>query len=213
MVDWKVPITILILVLIVSLGIFPFFSSDFASSLTNILSPVNEVFNKLFDRNQEFQENILLSFSTGELKDLKVGVPSDVNMKFHGAYKLKVDDKDLTVDDELLLKNFTGSISFTNSLISGSVAGLSSGNFKLDGNSRVQLYDMNIDELRVSNLKIGELTINEGEMTVTYPQNLEVKIDLGSKIYGFQGDMVYGSNTMTFSGKCSKVNMKSFNLG
>ncbi|MCK4730599.1 MAG: hypothetical protein KAT28_04725 [Candidatus Aenigmarchaeota archaeon] len=213
MVDWKVPITILILVLIVSLGIFPFFSSDFASSLTNVLSPVNELFNKLFDRNQEFQENILLSFSTRELNDLQVGVPSDINMKFYGAYKLKVDDKDLTVDGELLLKNFTGSILFTNSLISGSVTGLSSGTFKLDGNSKVQLYDMNIDELRVAHLKIGELTVNEGDMTVTYPQNLEVKLDVGSRIYGFQGDMVYGSNLMTFSGKCSTVHMDSFNLG
>ena len=213
MVDWKVPITILLLVLIVSLGIFPFFSPDFASSLTNVLSPINEVFNNLFNRNQEFQENIILSFSTKELNDLKVGVPSDVSMKFYGAYKLKVDDKDLTVDGELLLKNFTGSISFTDSLISGSVSGLSSGNFKLDGNSKVQLEDMNIDELRVSHLKIGELTINEGEMTVTYPQNLEVKLDLDSKIYDFQGDMVYSNNVMTFNGKCSKVHMTSFNLG
>ncbi|RLJ00795.1 MAG: hypothetical protein DRP06_01165 [Candidatus Aenigmatarchaeota archaeon] len=213
MVDWKVPITILILVLIVSLGIFPFFSSDFASSLTDVLSPVNELFNRLFDRNQEFQENILLSFSTKELNNLQVGAPSDLSMKFYGAYKLKVDGKDLTVDGELLLKNFTGSISFTNSLISGSITGLSSGNFKLEGNSKVQLYDMNMDELRVAHLKIGELTVNSGEMKVTYPQNLEVKLDLGSKIYGFQGDMIYSNNEMIFNGKCSNVHMDSFTLG
>ena len=211
--DWKLPATIIILIAIVSLGLLPSFSSTFSNSLTKFYSPIKDFLDRILHRQTEFNGGVVLSLSTNELSKLKIGIPAEIFFKLDENYDLKVDGKILKVTKSLTLKNFTGTIDFRNFTISGKVVGISSENFNLEGTSNIQINNKNFDELRISNLKIAELTITRGKIKTEKPRKIEAEIDDRAKLYGFSGTLTYKNNVLLYEGNCKKVQMKGFSLG
>ena len=210
--DWKIPATIIILVVVISLGVLPFFSTGFSNSVTGFFSPVKDFFSNLFHKEADFGGSVVLSFSTTELSELKIGVPTEVYLKLNGDYGLNIDDKSLVVKQDLLLKNFTGTINFKNFSISGNVMGFSAENFELEGLSKVQTKNKNFEELTISNLQIAELTISKGHIKTEKPRKIEAEIDDTGKLYEFIGTLKYKDNQALFEGNCTKIQMEGFSL-
>ncbi len=211
--DWKIPATIVILVVVVSLGVLPFFSTNFSDSLTGFFSPIKDFFSNIFHREIESGGKVVLYLSTNELGNLKIGIPTNVYFKLNDNYNLIMDDKNLVVKQNLLLKNFTGTINFKNFSISGKVTGISSENFDLEGSSKIQTDNKKFEELTISNLQIAELTINKGKINTEKPRKIEAEIDDTSKLYGFIGTLTYKNNTALFEGNCTKFQMEGLSLG
>ena len=211
--DWKIPATILILIVLVSLGVLPFFSPNFSASLTDMYSSVKEFINKISNKETNFNGNIVLSLSTKELNELKIGFKTKLYLKLKGDYCLNVDNKNLSVKGDLFLNNFTGVINFKNFSISGTALEISAENFKLYGKSKIQANNKNFEKLTISNLKIAELTITKGKIKTTEPRKIEAEIDDLSKVYGFSGTLNYQNNTAVFEGNCTKIQMKEFTFG
>lgn len=217
--DWKIPATIIILIAVVSLGVLPFFSTDFSNSLTGVFSSVRDFFDNMdffdniFHRETEFKENVVLSLSTTKLNELKIGIPTEIYLDLNGNYNLNVDNKNLTVKQNMFLNNFTGTLNFVNFSIAGSVSGISASNFDLYGKSKVWTNNENFEELKISNLQFVELTINKGKIKTESPQKIEAEIEDKIKLYGFKGSMTYKNNTVEFYGSCTKVQTKGFTLG
>lgn len=210
--DWKIPATLVILIVVVSLGILPFFSTNFSNSLTGFFSPIKDFFTNIFHKEAEFKGDVVLSLSTSELDELKIGIPAEIYLKLNEDYSLTVGGKNLTVKQNLLLKNFTGTINFKNFSISGKVLRISSENFDLEGD-KIQTNNKNFEELVISNLQIAELTIFKGKIKTEKPRKIEAEIDDVSKLYGFVGTLNYKNSTGIFKGNCTKVQMKGFSLG
>lgn len=210
--DWKIPATIIILVAVVSLGVLPFFSTDFSSSLTGVFSSVRDFFDNVFHRETEFEENVILSLSTTELNELKIGLPTEIYLDLNGDYNLDVDNKDLSVKQNLFLNNFTGTLNFVNFSVFGTVFGISAADFELIGKSKVQITNKNFKELKIFGLQIGELTINKGKIKTESPQKIEAEVEDRIKLYGFKGSLAYKNGVVTFDGSCTKVQTRGFTL-
>lgn len=211
--DWKIPATIVIIVAIISLGVLPFFSTDFSDSLASGFFSVKKFFKDLIPRTYEFEENVILSLSTAELDKLKIGLPTEIDLDLTENYELTVDSKHLTVKKNLVLSNFTGTVIFTNFSISGSAMKISIENFELEGKSKIQTTDSNFDKLRIANLQLAELTVNKGTMSIESPQKIEAEVEDTINLYGFKGTLTYENDIAVLEGSCTKIQTKGFTLG
>ncbi|HIE41250.1 MAG TPA: hypothetical protein EYP80_01150 [Candidatus Aenigmarchaeota archaeon] len=211
--DWKIPLTIIILTVVVSLGIIPFFSPQFSNSLEGILDNVGNIFENLFKKDIKFDGEINFSLSTKELDKIKIGTPTKMEIKTNEQYELKLDKKNIIVKEDINFNNFTGLITFKNFSILGKVSKISTPNFEIEGSSEIGTSNQNFKTLYIENLKIGELTLANGNLDTESPQKMSANINDTIVLYGFQGSLEYKDKTITIKGNCTKIETKSFILG
>lgn len=212
--DWKIPVTIIILILIISLGLLPFVSPEFSDSLGGVLSPISNFFEKLFKGETQYEGNgIKMTLMTTDFSEIKVGTPTNINFALNGDFQLKVDNYELTVRNLLFLENFTGEINFDTFTISGRVARISSENFDFNGLFDIDSSSTNFKEISLEGIKISEIIVNQGTLIVESPQKLNMEIEDTLIIYGFNGKLNYGNSTANFDGTCAKIQTGAFTLG
>ncbi len=211
--DWKIPTTIVILTAVVSLGFIPFFSPEFSDSIGGVFDNVENIFNKIFQKEQDLTGDITFSLSTENLDKLKIGTPTEMKVDIKDVYSFDIDEREITVKDDITFTNFTGLIVFENFLISGDISDISTESFEMKGGAKISAYDKNFTSLSVSNLKIGELTVTSGKINTKSPQKINANINDTLKLYGFQGNLTYKKDTIKLEGNCTKIESKGFTLG
>jgi len=211
--DWKIPATIIILTVVISLGLIPFFSPEFSSSVGGLFDGVEGMFKKIFEKEHEFTGEIVFTLSTRNLSKIKIGTPTKMKIEVKKPYTFAIDDREFTVKDPITFTNFTGIIDFENFFFSGNVLGISTKSFEMKGGAKVSSFENDFSNLSVENIKLGELTLTNGEINTESPQKLNAKINETIKIYGFNGILIYKNRIITFVGNCTKLETKSFSLG
>jgi uncharacterized protein YxjI len=214
--DWKIPATIVILTFIVSLGLIPFFSPEFSTSIGGILDSFKNLLGNLpslFEKEKKFNGSIKFSLSTKEFDNLKIGIPANIHVDVEKEYKLKVDKKNLILKEDFDIYNFTGLVALKDFLISGECFKISTKNFEIEGKSKVMMLEKNFESLLIKNLKIGELTLDNGNISIESPQKISAELDNKIKLHEFQGDLMFENSTITLEGNCSKIETEGFSFG
>ena len=211
--DWKIPITFIIIGAVISFGILPFFSTDFSDSLINVFSSTKGLIREIVPRHQDFKENVVLSLSTEDIDNLKICQPTDIYIELEDECEILIGSNKLKVKQNLVLSNFTGKIEFSNFSISGDAMKLSSKNFEWGGKSKIQIDDADFSKLTIAQLEISELSVVNGTMDIESPQKIEAEVENEIKMYGFKGRLIYRNGRATLEGNCTKIQTKGFSIG
>jgi len=215
--DWKVPITIVILAFIVSLGMLPFFSSEFSGTIGDILSSFKNLFGNLpiiFEKEKKFNGSIEFSLSTENFNNLlKINIPSNIQINVDEEYNLKIDEKKIILRDDFNIYNFTGAVSFKDFLISGECLKISTKNFEMEGKSKIVILEKNFKAMKIENLKIGELILDSGKIRIENPQKINAELNNKIRLYGFTGNLIFKNNTVTLEGNCTRIESENFSFG
>jgi len=211
--DWKIPATIIILALVVSAGIIPFFSPEFSNILEKILDSFKKLSGlKLFEKEEIFNGSIEFSLSTREFDNLKIA-SGNIKVDTDGNYTVKIDGKKLILKEGFEIHNFTGLVEFKNFLISGECSKISTKNFEIEGKSKIVALEKNFKTLTIENLKIGELDVDGGNITIKSPQKISAELSEKIRLYKFKGSLIFEKDIITLSGNCTKTESRGFNFG
>ncbi|MGC9310955.1 MAG: hypothetical protein ACP5E4_04515 [Candidatus Aenigmatarchaeota archaeon] len=211
--DWKIPATLIILAAVVGLGVLPIFSSDFNEKLTDFFSAISERFGVFFQEKGDFEENVAFTMAVNSFPEIKTRTPTMVHLNSLQPFTLLVDNKEVEASGQIMLNGFAGSINFDEGTISGSAEQVYSSGMNIKGKSAVSATNQIIEEITVNNLKIGELIVNGGILTISSPQEMEAKITNGAVVYGFQGSVAYKDKVATFRGACTKIKTNGLTIG
>ncbi|MBN2094701.1 MAG: hypothetical protein JW727_01510 [Candidatus Aenigmarchaeota archaeon] len=211
--DWKIPATIMILLVILGIGAIPLFSPDFGTSFGRSFSSIDDIAGSFFEKQLEFEDNVAFSMSAKEVPKINTLLPTTLYLDSSKSYEILTDGKNLTLKGLLTINGFKGDIDFNEGKILGTCDGIETEFFGLDGKMGISIEGQSFDEIAVSDIKITQIDVNDGTISTTRPQVMEAKVDTGAKIYGFVGKITYSKGTAQLEGISSLIKANSLTIG
>lgn len=214
--DWKIPATVLILLIIVGVGALPLISPEFGETLGGYFSSfsaLDDFLGGLFPDDTDYSENVIFSMTVNDFPDIKTRDEVNVVLTSDQPYTLNIDGKELKATDSVTLQDFTGEVSPLSGTITGQIDGISSDSLTLDGKMQVSAANVFLDQITIEHLKISEMTVNGGTLNTLMPQEMEAKITNSATIRGFSGELKYKNGVGQFDGTCSEIKTNGLEIG
>jgi len=212
--DWKLPATAIILLIIVSMGSLPFFMPKYREPLTNIFDSIEKILNRVFSKETPFEGNINFYLEVDNFSEINFGNPVDIFVENKDNYIFKVDGHEITIKKNFEISNFTGIINFKDCVISGSAFKLESDDFRISNSLKLTTVNTTqCSKMVVDNIKIAELSFNSGYIEIEKPQKIEAEINNSIILSGVQGSIRFENNSLKFNGICTKIKSNGFEIG